>query len=255
MAETILILSPHLDDAVLSCGGFMAEAVEAGRRVVVYNMFCAPYKGLLSPFACELHVNWGNPADIYELRLEEDRQALDIIGAERLIGDVCDAIYRRDAQGNWLYTCMADLLGKRHAADEAVAAKYTARIRMDFARDYVHIYAPMGIGGHVDHLLTFDIGEALAKLGYRVSFYEELPYAMKNDWRKARAGELREMKSFVELFTLENLEKKVDGVQFYASQIASLFESEANMRDWLTWWALRMSEKENMGGERFWNHR
>ena len=94
--KTILVLSPHLDDAVvLSLGGMMAEKVSTGQSVVVYNLFCAPYHGPLSPAAQRLHEGWGDPEDITSLRLEEDRQALEVLGAQQIIGDARDLIYRQ----------------------------------------------------------------------------------------------------------------------------------------------------------------
>ena len=109
--KTILVLSPHLDDAVLSCGGWMAQAVEAGERVLVYNLFCAHYRGPLSPAARELHTSWGDPEDITALRIAEDRKALGVIGAGTIYGDVRDLIYRQDTRGKWLYTDMDDIMG------------------------------------------------------------------------------------------------------------------------------------------------
>ena len=89
--KTILVLSPHLDDAVLSLGGMMAQKVSSGQSVVVYNLFCAPYHGPLSPAAQRLHEGWGDPEDLAGLRLQEDRQALEVIGAQQIIGDARDS--------------------------------------------------------------------------------------------------------------------------------------------------------------------
>ncbi|KAB2956573.1 MAG: PIG-L family deacetylase, partial [Thermoanaerobaculia bacterium] len=37
----LLVLSPHLDDAVLSCGGRIADEVARGRDVLVVTVFTA----------------------------------------------------------------------------------------------------------------------------------------------------------------------------------------------------------------------
>ena len=58
MAEWIYI-SPHLDDAVLSCGGMIRQQVQQGERVQVWTV-CAkenPYPQL-SEFAQTLHDRW-----------------------------------------------------------------------------------------------------------------------------------------------------------------------------------------------------
>lgn len=250
--KTILILSPHLDDAVLSCGGMMAEAVSRGVPIVVYDLFCAPYNGPLSPAAQQLHASWGSPQDITALRIDEDRQALDHLGVQRILGDQCDLIYRQDANGDWLYTQIDDIMGERRSEDDALVDHYAHKVSTLFGPDEVSIFAPLGIGGHIDHLIAYDAGVALYESGYDVAFYEDLPYALKDVWRDARLRELDGMESEIEYFSLASLAKKLEALELYASQIAELFGNVGKMREWLTGWALRMSRREDMGGEMVW---
>jgi LmbE family N-acetylglucosaminyl deacetylase len=250
--KTILVLSPHLDDAVLSLGGMMAHKVSQGYSVVVYNLFCAPYHGPLSPAAQRLHEGWGDPEDITALRLQEDRQALEVIGAQQIIGDARDLIYRQSLQGTWLYTNMEEIQGERNPEDNALVDSYFRKLSSMFSRDKFDIFTPLGVGGHIDHMLAFDIGVHLHKAGYAIKFYEDLPYAMREDYLNARLTQIEGMLSSVELFPLEMLARKIEALHFYQSQIDSLFENEGNMRVWVREQALRMSEREDMGGEKVW---
>lgn len=250
--KTILVLSPHLDDAILSCGGWMAQAVEAGGQVTVYNLFCARYQGPLSPAALELHASWGNPADITALRAAEDQQALSVIGAEGMYSDVRDLIYRQDADGEWLYPAMNDIMGLRNPLDDALVEHYFEKVTTLFSVEEVEIYAPLGIGGHIDHLLAFDTGMRLQERGYAVRFYEDLPYALNADWLEKRLETVSREEAQVKLFSLENLEKKLKALGAYASQIPSLFGDESKMRESLTAQAVRMSGRMVMGGEKVW---
>ncbi len=249
---TILVLSPHLDDAVLSLGGMMAQNAASGQSVVVYNLFCAPYHGPLSPAAQRLHEGWGDPEDITGLRLQEDRQALEVIGAQQIIGDARDLIYRQSLQGVWLYTNMEDIQGERNPEDNALVGTYFKKLSGMFSKDKFDIFAPLGIGGHIDHMLAFDIGVRLHKAGYAVRFYEDLPYAMREDYLHARTDGLTDMQSSVELFPMEMLERKIEALHYYQSQIDSLFANDKNMRDWIRRQALRVSGREDMGGEKVW---
>jgi len=250
--KTILVLSPHLDDAVLSLGGTMAEMAQIGRNVVVYNLFCAPYHGPLSPAAQRLHEGWGDPEDITGLRLQEDRQALEVIGAQQIIGDARDLIYRQSVQGDWLYTRMEDIQGDRNPEDNALVSAYFSKLAGMFAKEKFEIYVPLGIGGHIDHILAFDMGVLLHEADYTVKFYEDLPYALREDYLSARINTMKNMRSSIELFPLEMLDRKIEALHFYQSQIDSLFENEENMRDWMRRQALRMSGREDMGGEKVW---
>jgi len=250
--KTILVLSPHLDDAVLSCGGWMAQAAGAGERVLVYNLFCAPYQGPLSAAARERHASWGNPEDISGLRIEEDRQALAIIGAQAIYGDVRDLIYRQDARGEWLYNSMADIQGMRNPLDDELVSHYFDKVRDLAANESMEIYAPLGVGAHIDHLLAFDVGVKLHQAGYTVWFYEDLPYALRGDWLEARMKSITNMEPSVKLFSADILEKKIAALRCYRSQIAALFEDEGKMREGLTLQALRMSGRGDLGGEKVW---
>ena len=83
MAIDHIFLSPHLDDAVLSCGGAMRALVTQGEGVLGLNIFAGiPDYRRLSTFAAEQHHHWGDPADPVAARRTEDEAALQLIGAE-----------------------------------------------------------------------------------------------------------------------------------------------------------------------------
>ncbi|MBA4379671.1 MAG: PIG-L family deacetylase, partial [Anaerolinea sp.] len=55
-----IYISPHLDDAVLSCGGLIWEQSHAGTQVEIWTVCTGdPPEGPLSPFAEVLHAEWG----------------------------------------------------------------------------------------------------------------------------------------------------------------------------------------------------
>jgi LmbE family N-acetylglucosaminyl deacetylase len=52
-------LSPHLDDAALSCGGQIAQQTAAGLPVLIVTLMAGdPPARPLSPFAQQLHTRW-----------------------------------------------------------------------------------------------------------------------------------------------------------------------------------------------------
>src|SRR5689334_12434287 len=79
---THVYLSPHLDDAALSCGGMIHQQTQAGERVVVVTL-CAggPPAGALSDFAQSLHTRWQTPVEAVAVRRAEDLAALKVLGA------------------------------------------------------------------------------------------------------------------------------------------------------------------------------
>ena len=175
---THVYLSPHLDDAALSCGGLIHQQAQAGEPVVVISL-CAgfPPAGLLTPFAESLHARWRTmAAEAVTARRAEDHAALQTLGAAPVHLDLPDCIYRLDPQtGQALYASEEALWGPVHAAEAGRVAEGAAAVA-----DILHrvaaprLYAPLALGHHVDHQLTRQAGERLGRVW---AYYEDYPYA------------------------------------------------------------------------------
>lgn len=252
-------LSPHLDDAVLSCGGAIHRQTEAGEPVLVATTFTgkARHDTALSPFALEQHDMWDNPPRPMALRRAEDRAALTMLGADILHLDYLDAPFRLGSGGQWIYVDLETLMGTVHPADplardgiETMAARFAGLIPL---HDQQVLYAPLGVGHHVDHQIVHTLAHRLAEQGYRVAFYEDYPYAEKpgavesalavsgaRDWR-------------VEAIPLSaaNLTAKVRALAYYRTQLAGLFGSAEAMPSRV--WAFAASGSPGCGlAERIW---
>src|SRR4051794_20848991 len=93
-----IYLSPHLDDAALSCGGAIARHANDGARVLVVTLCTAapPPEGPFSTLAQAEHRGWGlAPAEVISTRLREDDLALARLDADPYRAGLLDAIYRR----------------------------------------------------------------------------------------------------------------------------------------------------------------
>ena len=79
-----IYLSPHFDDAVLSCGGLIWEQAKKGKAVEIWTICAgdAP-PGLLSPLARECHQLWGVPSPelLVPTRRIENLEAAVTLGA------------------------------------------------------------------------------------------------------------------------------------------------------------------------------
>ncbi|UCG23914.1 MAG: PIG-L family deacetylase, partial [Chloroflexota bacterium] len=79
----LIYLSPHLDDAVLSCAGQIYQAVEAGRSVLIVTVMAGDASTAeLSPFAQSLHERWEVASDAVAVRREEDKAASELLGVD-----------------------------------------------------------------------------------------------------------------------------------------------------------------------------
>jgi LmbE family N-acetylglucosaminyl deacetylase len=224
-------LSPHLDDAVLSCGGAIHRHVAAGEPVLVVTLFAAEAEvGLpLSPFALEQHAYWGHVPWPMTLRRAEDVAALTRLGAEARHLDYRDAVYRVGPEGQWLYTDVAALYGEVHPGDplaEGQARWLAERLAgLVPAPDALTLYAPLNIFHHVDHQIVHWAARHLQNWGYRLAFYEDYPYA-ERDGALERALAVAGAESWrAEIVVLEaaDLAAKVGALGYYRSQMAVLF--------------------------------
>ncbi|HET9495537.1 MAG TPA: PIG-L family deacetylase, partial [Chloroflexia bacterium] len=167
-APLVLFVSPHFDDIALSCGAIAARLSRAGARCIGLTVFAspAPQSIELSPFARELHDKWEQAAGttveaINEVRRAEEQAAMRLMGLEPGWLDFPDAPYRRSAEGRAFYTSDEQLFG-RPAPEERrdLVPRIADEIRRVAAEaggamGRVRVYAPLGVGMHVDHQLTF----------------------------------------------------------------------------------------------------
>jgi LmbE family N-acetylglucosaminyl deacetylase len=188
-AVTQIYLSPHLDDAVFSCGGMIHRHIVSGGRVVVVTVCTGdPPPGPISDFAESLHQRWqadahtpAAPAEVVRRRRNEDLDALAALGAQAVHLDVPDCIYRLNQASSWpLYTSDSAIFGPINPSEltlvRRVATKLTNLLH-GFGRH--QLFVPLGIGNHVDHQLTRRAAEAAGGI---YGYYEEYPYvAALND--------------------------------------------------------------------------
>jgi LmbE family N-acetylglucosaminyl deacetylase len=151
-----VVLSPHLDDAVLSAWAALTDA----RDVAVVNVFAGlPAPG--PPKRCDLLVRAGDSRALVEARRAEDRQALATAGRAPLNLDFLDEQYRS--------------LDPDRAELEAALAERVPRAAA--------LYAPAGIRRHRDHEIVRDLAlEVGRRAGIPVVLYADLPYAVHYGW-------------------------------------------------------------------------
>lgn len=254
---TYIYLSPHLDDVVFSCGGHIWQQVQAGERVLVVTLFASlPAPGTpLSLFARKLHARWGHPADAAINRQEEDVAALALLGAEAAHWPYADCIYRQTPAGRFPYTSEEALWGKVHAAEKGLVTELAARLAaLRLIRDGV-VYAPLGVGHHVDHQIVRHAAEARGlspranAFGHTLAYYEEFPYA--EDPQAVQTALLKgRWRAEMVLLSEEALEAKIAAIACYRSQLSTFWADVAGMAA-----AVRAYAEQVGGGrpaERYW---
>ncbi|MCS6887228.1 MAG: PIG-L family deacetylase [Chloroflexus sp.] len=254
-----IILSPHLDDAALSCGGSIAAAVAAGEPVLVVTICTAapPIDAEFSPLAQHFHAEWGlPPTAVMQTRLAEERVALAILGADGLWVGALDAIYRLPQ----VYHSRETLFGMPDPSDPLAATLRELCNHLRSRFPHATIYAPLGVGNHVDHQLAC---HAAAQMPGPVMWYEDLPYAVRAGELERRLAQLDwPLRPLVRAID-ERMTARLAAIAAYASQLAELSHSQlghaataaeagevinAAVRDY----AHRVAPPGALYGERFW---
>ncbi len=221
MAHHIYV-SPHLDDAVLSCGGLIASQVAAGEGVTVVTVFAGdPGPGPLSDFAQALHRLWGTGANPVGDRRTEDHLACGRLGASVVHLPFPDAIYRVGPSNEAFYASEEAIFGPIHPSDAGVIDDIRDRLSRVCPLEAL-LYGPVALGGHVDHRLTRMAAERLAR---PLRYYRDFPYA-------ARGGGLpqgMDMPPGRELLlplSLEQIDAWVAAIAEYRSQVPTFWADE-----------------------------
>ena len=236
---TNLFLSPHPDDAALSCGGLIAGLRARGEPVAILTVFngagplprLTPYQRLALGFGESGGGAGGSdaaptPGQIMAVRRAEDEGYARLVGASIAFLNLPDAVFRG-------YEGDDQLMGEPRLDDLPPVEELRAALAEARPRS---LYVPLSVGGHVDHRQVRRAAiELLAGLASarpdRVLFYEDFPYALTIGFERldqldpeiveSLPGRATLIPEYVGLGTL--IDRKVQGLAAYESQLGRLF--------------------------------
>lgn len=242
-ASSVVVLSPHPDDAALSCGGWIHRQGAAGRPVTLLTLFCGDAPSRPSALAERLHRAWRAPADAVAVRRAEDRRAAAHLRAAASAWELPEAIYRRIPETDEpIYTRLEELFRPPHPADEALISELERRFQE--LPPTARLVAPLAAGGHVDHVLARRAAERAR--GTELLYYEDYPYAARAGALESATGGGAGWETRVIPLDRTDRAAKRAAVAAYRSQIVPLFGGRWRMR-----WALHRWHRRT-GGERLW---
>lgn len=247
-------LSPHLDDAALSCGGLIHHQKQQGIRPLIITCFAGlPDYDTFSPFAAMQHQRWGESANPIERRRREDAMAMACLGAEYEHWEYLDCIYRRHPDsGKFLYADEEALFGTIADVDCHLIDALAARLKKLFSAERTLLYAPLAVGQHVDHQLVFQAALQVRSDRFQVWFYEDYPYA-ENYQKLAQVLQAWAVPPMPVVYLLEeeDIEAKIAAIRLYSSQLPVLFGNEASVPSRIRKYALAVGGGQSYG-ERYW---
>ncbi len=227
-----LYLSPHFDDAILSCGGLIHAQRQAGERVGILTLCSgSPESGPLSPLARRYEDEWSKSGDGMALRREENAAGLSTWGVSGWDGGSPDAIYRSGAGASY-YPRREDLFGEPNPRDAAALLPVWETELRRIAAEHgpsVLLYAPLGVGGHVDHELTRRLAHQVGEAGWAVRFYEDCPYAELTPNGITEAQARFGHGTWTSQAVAIDVRARIEAVKAYGSQIGRVFGCEKDL--------------------------
>jgi LmbE family N-acetylglucosaminyl deacetylase len=227
-AHTI-ILSPHPDDAALSCGGRML----AGHNVLIVNAFS---KSAWWRFP----IGERDLPKIQACRAKEEDLVSRLCGAEIRALDLPEALLRGHKLEHVFTAAPGDPDRDASQAISRAVSELAARHAL------AHWFVPLAVGDHIDHRLTRDAArDALDAAGVKTNhlhFYEDLPYA-------AKLGPRADFSSHVPGLTLRQNPLEIDDVIGWKLELLRAYWSQ------FTWGSLVELRRHagQVGGEVTWD--
>jgi len=230
-----LFLSPHLDDAVLSCGALL-EAQAKEREIIVATLFTeaqpSPHTRAARSFMRQCTIP--DAGELFEARQSEDRAVLEAMGVHSIHLGQVDALFRRRRKPPMVGSSAWDRLlpelthryptyrfdiamGRIAKGDHALIRSLGAAVATLVAETEAQLlFCPAGVGKHVDHLITRQLGQGYPE---HVVMYSDFPY----DVATAPDQRLMSKMGFVPWTWDTGLNAKQARIREYATQADALF--------------------------------
>lgn len=165
-AGPVLYLAPHCDDAAFSSAGLLHACASRGLEIRIVTCF--------SRSAHARNGIGSDPAVVTAAREDEDRRFVATLPGRvhvRWLG-LDDAPLRPAHRGK--HPCKETSMT---AHDEALREQLEHALAAELAEASC-VFAPLGLGRHIDHLIVRDLAAGLARSARaRVILWEDLPYA------------------------------------------------------------------------------
>jgi LmbE family N-acetylglucosaminyl deacetylase len=251
--ERVIVLSPHLDDAVFSCGGLLSALNGVISRLAI-TICCS------KPPPREIDGKLGRSRSRRGHVLPKERRAEDVEAMSKMDCDYVhlgftDAVFRRSPlTGQLTYRGVRDTWAMPRVDDSNfVEELFLILNRLCHNMGKVVLISPLGVGHHVDHVITAQVAQRLAGKDVKLLFYEDVPYVWDRgesvgiDDDPQRAMLRLGVSPLRRWHAPYNPSQKAKLINCYPTQVPSLFGDEKRMK-----LALKQPTFEGKPNEFYW---
>ena len=230
----LVVLSPHLDDAVLSCGALMNHARKE-TPITVVTFFT---EGGAPPYTYSArsylrHTRDRHANSLFLARRAEDQAVLEGTGISYVHAGLTEILFRRRTRPllnrlPWASRLIPELsylypTYNLHVVRGGISVDDVSTIRRILDTiDHLPptsstlFLAPLGVGGHKDHIIVRTAAELS---GQRVAYYSDFPYNI----RYSVDPSFVQRNSLVQVTWSYGLAAKLPLIRTYRTQVNALF--------------------------------
>jgi LmbE family N-acetylglucosaminyl deacetylase len=221
----LLILSPHPDDVAFSCADHVKKWQTRNVDVTVCTVFTKFKTPKLSRDAKKYLTDsqCPNPLFFEKIRKKEDKDALSFLKTSSIDANLTDGLFRT-YHHQAIYNSFGKLFsGKINKHDRFTFNKLSSYLKRA-EKKYDFIIAPIGIGNHIDHLLTNICAKQVISPN-KLLFYYDVPY-----YFNLKLWEIYHLKQFLlskktMIFTSQ---EKIKCLSLYPSQLPLIIHNHQN---------------------------
>lgn len=242
--KRFVFISPHFDDAVLSCGSLLEKLRQNHKEILVVTVFTRETQPPFTPQATAFVKASGykDPQRLFLDRQKEDIKALSILGVKFIHFPYIDAGWRKSfwytrfQRQRWFWRLFPQFIhiypyartqfaGRVCYQDHELAQTIAIKLRRVISNKFDHqtaVFVPLGIGGHVDHVLVRSMSK---KLDSPIIYWEDFPYNTNDVSIQAFFAKTND---FTRLFEISagTGTKKYKAIKAYRSQLKVLFPNK-----------------------------
>lgn len=208
--DKIIVISPHLDDAIWSLGGWFFHR-KYDSEITVINVFSTmgwAYERALPPFVAT------------NIRKLEDYVGLKSAGVKKIINmDYDEAFLRGYTAKDRMFVDDLPIVG-----EEQTISYLSQKLQVLLGSiEYTMLLFPAGFGAHIDHLLC----RVLAHNYSECFFYEEIPYVTREYNRKSAEVFLINKEKIIINLSANDVRMHTKLMKMYVSQIKQSYVTTA----------------------------
>ncbi len=224
----IYIVSPHVDDAMLSLGGLVIDLLKNHQKINIKYIFSVSQWTNTDAISGLRYLK--DPTYVTNLRMEEEKSLGKHLGHDFDFLDFPDRPLR---------------FANTPEDEQTMVNNIFQQLENQITR-VDHIFFPMGLD-HPDHVVAHKIGLRFQEAGYQVLLYEDLPYAAtENEKHLAQYNTLHQM-DFEPVAHVIDIDEKLELLKLYASQVSYTWLNQVQK--------YAQSLEKNKSCERYWKPR